>query len=158
MVATDHYNDCRRATGDVLLVWFCTPTEFVSASILLYSSEMKGDKEGERSPWVRAAEIFVPRGKESWLRFYESSPGRRRSFCGRCGTNLSFVPFPVPEGWPDRLDFVLGSVDRVCLEGNALRPERQLWWDYGIEWVKEMTVKGVGELPRRPDYKVNGFV
>jgi len=35
--------------------------------------------------------------------------------------------------------------------------ERQLWWDYGIEWVKEMTVKGMGELPRHLDYKVNKF-
>ena len=61
----------------------------------------------------------------------------------------------MPDGWPDRLDFCLGSVDREGLEGEALRPERILWWEYGVEWVKELSVRGVGEVPRHRDYHVD---
>lgn len=64
----------------------------------------------------------------------------------------------MPEGWPDMLDIVLGSVDREFLDGGELVPERQLWWDYGVGWIKGMTSEGVGELPRHPTYKVDEFV
>jgi hypothetical protein len=46
-------------------------------------------------------------------------------------------------------------VDRECLDGEVLRPERILWWEYGVEWVKEMSVRGVGDLPRHRDYHVD---
>lgn len=64
----------------------------------------------------------------------------------------------MPEGWPDMLDVVLGSVDKECLDDESLVPERQLWWDYGVEWVKGLTSDGVGGLPKHPSYKVDEFV
>lgn len=83
-----------------------------------------------RGPWLSAKEVFLPGSdstRDSFLTFYESLEGRRRSFGGRCGTSLAFAIFPVMEGWPEMLDIVLGTVDRENLEGNALVPERQLW-------------------------------
>jgi hypothetical protein len=62
------------------------------------------------------------------------------------------------EGWPDMLDIVLGTVDRGDLEGEALRPERQLWWDYGVGCSKEMATHGVGSLPKHPSYQVDKVV
>jgi hypothetical protein len=46
-------------------------------------------------------------------------------------------------------------VDRECLDGDSLKPERILWWEYGVEWVKELSVKGVGDLPRHRDFHVD---
>lgn len=62
----------------------------------------------------------------------------------------------MPEGWPDMLDIALGTVNREDLDANALIPERQLWCNYGIGWVKEIATNGMGEdIPRHPSYKVN---
>jgi hypothetical protein len=32
----------------------------------------------------------------------------------------------MPEGWPDMLDILLGTVDREDLDGLALAPERNV--------------------------------
>jgi hypothetical protein len=116
--------------------------------------------EEPRTAYLPASEIFTP-GKisaDSFLTFYESSANRRRSFCGRCGTNVSYAALPMPAGWPDMLDITLGTVDREGLESEDLQPDRQLWCDYGIEWIKDMAFKGKSEIPRHPDYRVNEVV
>lgn len=64
----------------------------------------------------------------------------------------------MPEGWPDMLDIFLGTVDREDLLDGALAPTRQLWWDCGIDWVRDLSIKGAGELPRHPSYKVDEYV
>jgi hypothetical protein len=160
-IATDHCNDCRRALGTTLPMWICSPISMVTASVVLRSkaslpadaSKRNTGISEPRTPWLPAHSIFTPGpiSSDSFLTFFESSENRRRSFCGRCGTNISYAALPMPEGWPDMLDIVLGTVERGDLSGEALRPERQLWWDYGIGWVKELTVRGVGGVPRHPD-------
>lgn len=111
-------------------------------------------------PWFPATEIFnpSPASEKTLLTFYESSEGRRRSFCGRCGTNLAYAMFPTPEGWPEMLDVVLGTVDREYLDGHHLEPERQLWWDCGIDWIRSLTTEGVGHLAKHPSYEVGDVI
>ncbi|EPE27056.1 Mss4-like protein [Glarea lozoyensis ATCC 20868] len=164
-IATDHCNDCRSALGTILPMWICSPISMIKASVVLRSkaslpseaSKRKNEIDEPRTPYLPAHNIFTPGSisEDSFLMFFESSENRRRSFCGRCGTNISYAALPMPEGWPDMLDIVLGTVDREDLSGEALKPERQLWWDCGIEWIKDMSVQGVGEVPRHPDYKVD---
>jgi hypothetical protein len=52
------------------------------------------------------------------------------------------------------LDITLGSVDRRLLETEALVPERHLWWDYGIDWIRHLATEGYGALPIHPDYRI----
>ena len=90
MVAIDHCNDCRRATGSILPLWLLTPIAFVSSSCLLRSatspstdgsnSKPKVDEEKARSHWLPAAEVFTPGpvSSNTFLSFYESSEGRRK--------------------------------------------------------------------------------
>lgn len=168
MIALDHCNDCRRATGAVLPLWICSPTAFVTSSLVLRSksflepdaSKRKHGAEETRGPWLPAEEVFQPGpiSSDSFLTFYESSEGRRRSFCGRCGTNLAYSMFPVLEGWPEMLDVVLGTVDTQDLDGEMLAPERQLWWDCGIDWIRRLASEGAGAIPKHPIYKINEFV
>ena len=168
IVVTDHCNDCRRATASILPAWICSPITMVTGSLVLRSklppltkpARRKDQFQEERGPWLPAVDVFNPgpASNDSFLTFYESSEGRRRSFCGRCGTNLAYTAWPMPEGWLDMLDIILGTVDRAALETSSLEPERQLWWDYGIEWVKALTDRGVAGLPKHPSYHVNEII
>ena len=70
---------------------------------------------------------------------------------------IAYAAFPMPDGWPDMLDIVLGTVDREDLELDSLVPERQLWWDKGISWVQKFSESGAMTLPKHPLYKINEF-
>ena len=170
MIALDHCNDCRAQTGSILPAWICTPIAYVSV-VCAPRSEAHGQTpkgrigstkvREEGGNWAPAERLFSG-GVESegtYLQFYESSEGRRRSYCGRCGTNLAYAIFPTPDGWIEMLDVLLGTIDREDLEGHQLSPERQLWWDCGIEWVRRLSKEGMGkEVPRHPTYKPDEFV
>ena len=56
----------------------------------------------------------------------------------------------MPEGWPDMLDILMGTIDREDLENPDLRPERHVWWEKGIEWVKTLFSDGDGGMPKHP--------
>ena len=58
----------------------------------------------------------------------------------------------MPDGWPEMLDFMLGTVDREDLQREVeddanrghdrrglLQPERQLWCTYGIPRVRDVS-------------------
>ena len=129
MIVIDHCNDCRRATGSILPFWICTPIAMLSASCVMRSSaghRPSAQTTSTNQKWIPAKDIFEPciASEETFITFYESSEGRRRSFCGRCGTNLAYSIFPTPEGWPEMLDIVLGTIDREYLEKDNLAPER----------------------------------
>lgn len=165
MTCVDHCNDCRRATGNLLPLWICVPVAFVTASVIRRSSanpdtdpvKRKTAPAEPRGPWAPAKEIFMPgpASSDSFLGFYHSSERRTRSFCGRCGTYLAYSINPMPKGWPDMLDILLGTVDREDLDGHALAPERQLWWDCGIDWVQKLATEGAGGLPIHSDVDVS---
>ncbi|MCJ1453996.1 hypothetical protein MMC28_004346 [Mycoblastus sanguinarius] len=167
MVAIDHCNDCRRATGSALPLWLACPIAFISSSCLLRSSvstrqnsvDEEVDLGGARGPWLPAAEMFLPgpASSDSFLTFYVSSKGRRRSFCGRCGTNLAYAMFPTPVGYPDMLDVVLGTVDREYLEHEWMVPERMMWWDCGIDWIQKFSSDGA-HVPKHPTHKIDEVV
>ena len=87
------------------------------------------------------------RNHNTWLHFYASTENPEaeiikrvvRSFCGRCGTNLTYIVDPMPFGLVDNIDVILATVDRADLETESMQPERQLWWQHGVPWIKEMT-------------------
>ena len=153
-IITDHCNDCRKATGSIMAFWICSPPEMISVSCIARSGESETLKP---TPWVTAAEVFRghgPQTHKTFLTFYKSSPDVSRGFCGRCGTNLTFYGKP-PEGYTEMIDIVLGTIDREYLEGYQLSPERQLEWDFGIDWIQKLSIEGQGHLPKYHDYKLD---
>ena len=78
-----------------------------------------------------------------------------RSFCGKCGTNLSYVCESRDEF--KTVDIVLGSLEKESLEVEGVRPDRHFYWDSGVEWVKDWVREGdgvlgdSGNLPRHPE-------
>jgi len=168
-LAIDHCNDCRRATGSLLPAWICVPISMCSISLVRATSatlapvaaSRTGQAEEQRGPWTLASDVFIPTAAtadtDHFLKSYNSSHQRWRWFCARCGTNVAYTAV-VPEGFPDMLDITLGSVDRRYLDGEALVPERHLWWDYGIDWVRRLATKGYGGLPIHPNYRLQETV
>ena len=111
------------------------------------------------SSWVPAVELFKPgRDKDKYhLNFYQSSPAVTRTFCGRCGTNLTyFISDGMGEGFPEIFDVVLGTLDREVLEKDWMAPDRHCWWSCGIKWIQELS-NGEKVLPVHPTFKVNEF-
>ncbi len=158
MIATDHCNDCRRATGSILPTWICVPAEMISVSLRRAPPSAAPKVESNDGPWRPAMEVLRAGSRAaegSTLSFYGSSPQRTRTFCGHCGTNLTYAIFPMVQGLPDLFDTVLGTLDRGDLESAS--PERHCWWERGIPWVQAMT-SGGPEIPRHPTFKVNEFV
>jgi rhodanese-related sulfurtransferase len=148
MVAVDHSNDSRRATGAILPMWIVTEISMVSASCASRSNlDIRAD--------FTADELFdfeTVSGRDVFLTVYKSSLQRSRWFCSRCGTSLAYSVDPeaiqVEWGWPKMLDILLGTVDREDLDDGAkLAPERQLWCDMGVGWIRWFARNGIPEHP-----------
>lgn len=148
MVAIDHCNDCRRATGAILPMCLVTEISTVSTTCVRRNDPDKTED-------LEAEELFnfetVGR-RDVFLTFYKSSEKRARWFCGRCGTNLAYTvdPSGVPSerGWPKMLDLWLGTVDREDLDdGDKMAPERQLWCDMEVGWIRRFERSGIIEHP-----------
>ena len=147
-VFTDHCNDCRRATGAILPAWITTHIDTVSvitraskngnedASVHSSGEEIaNGTPQSARDvfPHVRPSENRRKTANtETTLTKYESSQDVGRYFCCKCGTPIAWWS----RSSPVILDLVLGTVDREFLEGKDMRPERHMFWEDGIGWVK----------------------
>ncbi|KAG4443005.1 hypothetical protein IFR05_001536 [Cadophora sp. M221] len=151
----DHCNKCRRVSGAIVQAWLTVPQDWVEWT--------QTQNSGETVPSSTRDLIQIQKGVESTsiaVANYVSSPGIVRSFCGRCGTNLSFVNRERDMGGDGKVatvDIVLGSLDEESFNVEGVRPDRHLYWDSGVEWVKRLVTEGDGGLgeggkvPRHPD-------
>jgi hypothetical protein len=162
-IVLDHCNDCRRATGSLLPAWLCAPIAICTVSLVTASlashapqAAARHDQLDEsRGSWIAATDVFTSNATNSdhFLANYESSNERWRWFCRRCGTSIAYTAV-MPEAWPDMLDITLGSVERGCLDKDAMVPESHLWWDCGIGWVRKLATEGLGGVPVHGDYRI----
>jgi hypothetical protein len=70
-------------------------------------------------------------------RTYESSPGVQRSFCGQCGTPLTYTA----DALQGLVDVTVGSLD----DPSALPPQLHVWDSKRVPWLRTSD-----ELPRHP--------
>jgi rhodanese-related sulfurtransferase len=148
MVAVDHRNDCRRATGAILPMVLVTEISTVSVTC---ANRYDPDKTKN----FTATELFnfeTVRERDVFLTCYKSSEKRTRWFCRRCGTSLGYTidagGIPPEWGWPKMLDLWLGTVDRKDLDdGDKMEPERQLWCNMGVGWIRRFARSGIPEHP-----------
>lgn len=77
--------------------------------------------------WItvaRASLIFTAGSPQR----HPSSPGVERSFCGRCGSPLSYFD----EQRPDEIDLTLGSLN----DPGAWPPADHIWMSDAVSWDK----------------------
>ena len=166
-VYMDHCNDCRRATSSIIPMAIVCDIKTVRASLLPKSAEADGTftmVDSERD-WVFAGDVFDfrnPALKDLHLTVYKSTTGRSRWFCSRCGTMVAYSVDPgiiPPEWeWPTMLDIWLGSVDREDLEKDYMSPERMLWCEKGVPWIRQLARGGAGGIPEHPLTKIDKVV
>jgi hypothetical protein len=70
---------------------------------------------------------------------YESSPGSRRGFCGRCGTQISFAA----EYIPGLIDITIGSLD----DPGQVAPAFHYWESKRLPWLQFSD-----HMPRYPEF------
>jgi hypothetical protein len=66
------------------------------------------------------------------LRAYDSSPGAKRSFCGRCGSPLLFES----TRWPGEVHVTLASVDPGI--AATLQPQGHVHWAHRAPWIGDI--------------------
>lgn len=146
-----HCNDCRSSSGALVNYAFACLNEYVS-----FKFETREGNQLQQD-WMPAANIFPPMSleerKETWLQFYKSSEKITRSFCGRCGTNLTYCYWPMPSPWPRFLDIWAGTIDKEDLEregddGAWLKPVRHCWIDVEVPWIGKLACEGSGGIPK----------
>ena len=154
-IETDHCNHCRRATGSILSCYFTADISMLSMRLTPQSDSSQQPAsagEGrEDKDWVPASEILsldTPKVENTSFVLYASSEGARRTFCGKCGTPLIFWEPPTEKDWAEMVDIFLGTIDREYLEKYQLSPERQVFWDVGIDWIKKFSTHGFHGLPQ----------
>ena len=115
--------------------------------------------------WTPAAGVFNfqnPALKDLYLTVYKSSQGRSRWFCSHCGTMVAYSVdpgvIPAEWGWPTMLDIWLGTVDSKDLEKDYMSPERMLWCEKGIPWIRRLATSGAGGIPEHPLTKIDKVV
>ena len=62
------------------------------------------------------------------LSFFESSPGVRRGFCGRCGSTLTYEG----DRWPGEVHLHVGAFD----DPETLAPTGHAFADERVPWLK----------------------
>ena len=73
---------------------------------------------------------------------YQASPEATRGFCGRCGTQISFVADYIP----GLIDITIASLDNP----NAIAPNFHYWYSRHLAWMR------FGDaLPKHPEFPPN---
>ena len=150
IITIDHCNSCRRISGSVFECWFVCPQPWVSFSLLRRPSKREDDAESRISP---ASTLGALRpGSElletTYLNYFSSSKDVHRTFCGKCGTNLTYYysgdddEMAAADQWGPYFDVALGTLDKESAEMEGMTPARQSWDEDGIGWVKQMVGDG----------------
>jgi hypothetical protein len=86
---------------------------------------------------VKKDKFEVTKGR---LAIFNSSPGVERSFCGRCGTSLTYV---AEDRWPGEISVLAPTLD----DPGIAAPTAHVYVEHQLAWVKL-----ADGLPRREQF------
>lgn len=145
IITLDHCNSCRRIPGAIVDCWFVCPQPWATFSLLSRALPES------RITSSTTAEVLRPTKEledATFVRGFESSEHAHRTFCGKCGTHLSFYysgeddDMAREENWGPHFDVAVGTFEKESVEMEGMRPGSQGWWDEGIGWVKDVLREG----------------
>lgn len=126
---------------------FCGAVRFTVDAEPTWSGICHCDSCRRATGGILMAAASFPRGAVRFegaeRRFFDSSPGVRRGFCGACGTALSYEN----ERWPDDINLMLANFE----DPGRIRPAMQIFTAGRLPWLHV-----VDDLPRYPGEPVPG--
>ncbi|KAH8602500.1 Mss4-like protein [Bisporella sp. PMI_857] len=144
LISLDHCDTCRRVSGAVIQCWFICPISWAKFSISFGSSD-------ERK--VAAADVLTGEGSAlegTHLKHFSSSKDVHRTFCGRCGTTLTYwcgEEDNVVDGWGPFFNIAVGSFAKADLE--LMAPMREGHAEDAVGWVIGLIRSGETSLVGR---------
>ncbi|KAJ9602631.1 hypothetical protein H2200_012824 [Cladophialophora chaetospira] len=141
MVDLDHCKNCRTQAGCIIQCWFIAPVGWVEWDLI-----SKEDSTGQ-TLHLSTPDAVGPASQETsshstFVSWFNCTERATRSFCSRCGTNLSYVSHKYLGTPMAFVDIAVGSLDAESLE--MAKPDRHGWWDFGVDWIKTLLSKGDG--------------
>ena len=88
----------------------------------------------------------------TYLRHFEGNKDSHRTFCGRCGTHLTFHfsggqrEMTKKAGWGLIFDVAAGTLDKESIEMEGFKPSYKGWREDGIPWVVKLLEEGEKSL------------
>lgn len=106
-------------------------------------------RETKMEPTTGAATSAIASTDNTYMNYLHSTEKVSRTFCSRCGTNLTFFyDRPASAPVPPIVDITVGSLDAERM--SAIHPDRHNWWESGVPWVQRLLREGDGGLMRHP--------
>lgn len=146
-------------------MWLVCVEKTVQISAVPHSEAAEGPFQiaATDREWVAASEALDfqnPALQTQHLSVYKSTPKRSRWFCSRCGTMFAYTVDPgvAPPDRPAMVDICLGTIDREDLEMDSMHPERMMWCEKGVPWIRKWATGGAGGIPEHPLTKVDILV
>ena len=88
LITLDHCNSCRRAPGSIVHSWFICPPEWVEFTLEpRKSGDEKQKTDASCMAYLQEDKTLVER---TWVTHFNKSEHSNRTFCGRCGTQMTF--------------------------------------------------------------------
>ncbi|EXJ56324.1 uncharacterized protein A1O5_12591 [Cladophialophora psammophila CBS 110553] len=142
LIDLDHCGNCRRQAGCMIQCWLIVPIDWVEWDLL--RKEATGSQQALHLS-TREAVGPLKEGGNSTLTYvsrFSCTDRATRTFCSRCGTNLSYLSTKYLDTPQAFVDLTVGSLDPEALE--LAKPDRHGWWDFGVDWIKALLRKGDG--------------
>jgi hypothetical protein len=140
IVDIDHCGNCRAQAGCLVQCWLIVPVGWVEWDLVTTDGL-------DRSRHLSTPDAVGPvdtndASLATFISRFCCTETATRSFCSRCGTNLSYLSHKrlnTPQAF---VDITVGSLDPDSIV--LARPDRHGWWDSGVEWIKSLLSRGDG--------------
>ena len=148
IITLDHCNSCRRVPGVILDSWLICPTSWVEFTLQPRdTSSSSGDENNpikvESMGYLQEDDTLPGR---TYVTHFKSSEHSNRTFCGKCGTHLTFLfagpKSPLRDALGEFFDIAVGTLDKESLGMEGFGPVMEVWAGEGISWVVKLVKEG----------------
>lgn len=145
LIDLDHCNNCREISGAIIQAWFIVPVGWAEWDVAMVDDA--GVAESSLRTVLSTVDAVGPMetgtpSAPTYVTRFNRSDRATRTFCSRCGTNLTYLSHKRLNTPMAFVDIAVGSLDREYLE--LVKPDRHGWWEYGVGWIKELLRNGDG--------------
>jgi hypothetical protein len=157
IISLDHCTSCRRTSGAIVQSWFICPQSWVEFTLQARSQDKSGPTEAIKPATIDYLKPDPSLQERTFVTGFWSSEHKCRTFCGKCGTHLTFLndgpshALAEKGKWGPYFDIAMGTLDRESVGMDGLKPGWQVHTGDGIDWVKRLITEGEKSLFDSPE-------